>query len=77
MRLTPPGEVYQADFRPSESPPPLSPAPPTLKLLQWNIERGYKLPGIVEELKQIDADIISLQEVDVGCDRSDGADTGK
>jgi endonuclease/exonuclease/phosphatase family metal-dependent hydrolase len=44
--------------------------------LQWNIERGYQLAGIIEELRSIDADVISLQEVDVGCERSGGADTG-
>jgi hypothetical protein len=44
--------------------------------LQWNIERGYQLPGIIEELKRLDADVISLQEVDVGCKRSGGLDIG-
>ena len=44
--------------------------------LQWNIERGYQLAGIIEELRSIDADVISLQEVDVGCERSGGLDTG-
>lgn len=45
-------------------------------MLQWNIERGYKLSSIVEELKQIDADVIALQEVDIGCERSGSIDTG-
>jgi endonuclease/exonuclease/phosphatase family metal-dependent hydrolase len=45
--------------------------------MQWNIERGYQLAGIIEELKRIDADVLSLQEVDVGCDRSGGVDTGE
>lgn len=44
--------------------------------MQWNIERGYKLQKIVQELKQIDADVIALQEVDIGCERSDSVDTG-
>ena len=43
---------------------------------QWNIERGYKLDAVVAELQKIDADIIALQEVDVGCERSDSKDTG-
>ncbi len=34
-----------------------------VKLLQWNIERGYKLPQIIEELKALDADVLALQEV--------------
>lgn len=44
--------------------------------LQWNIERGYKLEEIVKELKNIDADVIALQEVDIGCERSMSIDTG-
>ena len=44
--------------------------------MQWNIERGYKLDNIVQELKHIDADVIALQEVDIGCERSDSIDTG-
>ena len=44
--------------------------------LQWNIERGYKLQQIVTELKAVDADIIALQEVDIGCERSLSVDTG-
>eukprot|EP00775_Hariotina_reticulata_P004582 gene4582-4836_t len=47
------------------------------KLLQWNIERGYKLDLIIQQLKQADADILSLQEVDIGCERSGYRDTGK
>ena len=44
--------------------------------VQWNIERGYKLEEIVKELKKIDADVIALQEVDIGCVRSSSIDTG-
>ncbi len=47
-----------------------------LDRLQWNIERGYALEKIVDELKAIDADIIALQEVDIGCERSSSIDTG-
>ncbi|KAK9843329.1 hypothetical protein WJX74_010444 [Apatococcus lobatus] len=47
-----------------------------VRLLQWNIERGYQLPKILAELREIDADVIALQEVDIGCDRSGSADTG-
>eukprot|EP00191_Tetraselmis_sp_GSL018_P006706 CAMPEP_0177619136 /NCGR_PEP_ID=MMETSP0419_2-20121207/26069_1 /TAXON_ID=582737 /ORGANISM="Tetraselmis sp., Strain GSL018" /LENGTH=454 /DNA_ID=CAMNT_0019118323 /DNA_START=325 /DNA_END=1690 /DNA_ORIENTATION=- len=48
-----------------------------LKILQWNIERGYKLEGIIAELKKVDADVLALQEIDVGCARSDWEDTGE
>eukprot|EP00983_Pelagomonas_calceolata_P003600 117180-Pelagomonas_calceolata.AAC.4 len=34
-----------------------------IKLVQWNIERGYKLKEVIEELKAIDGDVLSLQEV--------------
>jgi hypothetical protein len=80
MDLTPPGEIFRADFRPAANPATASlslPSTESIKLLQWNIERGYKLQGIIEELKQINADVISLQEVDVGCERSGSLNTGK
>ena len=44
---------------------------------QWNIERGYKLAAVIAELAACDADVIALQEVDIGCDRSGGEDTGR
>ena len=28
-----------------------------MRMVQWNIERGYKLPQIIEKLKQQDADV--------------------
>lgn len=34
------------------------------------------LMQVIEQLQQVDADIISLQEVDIGCDRSGFRDTG-
>lgn len=44
--------------------------------LQWNIERGYELNAVIDQLQQLDADIIALQEVDIGCERSGWEDTG-
>ena len=76
MDLTPPGEIFRADFRPNPNATSAS-SSETIKLLQWNIERGYKLEGIIEELKSINADIISLQEVDVGCERTGSINTGE
>lgn len=62
MELTPPGSLFRRDFRdPAASEGADSSDRETIKLLQWNIERGYKLPGIIEELRRIDADVISLQ----------------
>lgn len=42
----------------------------TLKCVQWNIERGYKLDAVIQTLKNQYADIICLQELDIGCRRS-------
>ena len=47
---------------------------------QFNIERGYKLEAIIAELQRQDRleplDVVALQEVDIGCERSSFADTG-
>ncbi|CAG9467750.1 unnamed protein product [Pedinophyceae sp. YPF-701] len=50
--------------------------PRPLRFLQWNIERGYQLEGIIEEIRDLDPDILALQELDWGCDRSNGEDVG-
>ncbi len=44
--------------------------------MTWNIERGYELDAVISSLGAIDADVISLQEIDIGCERSGGVDTG-
>ena len=36
----------------------------------------YKLKEVIAELQNVDADIIALQEVDIGCERSACMDTG-
>ncbi|KAL4858574.1 hypothetical protein ACK3TF_001528 [Chlorella vulgaris] len=76
VTLTPPGQLFRRDFRPAGQATFVGPENRPIKLLQWNIERGYQLPGIIEELRRLDADLISLQEVDSGCERSGGGDTG-
>lgn len=74
LRQTEPGEIVHIDFRTSNhhaqaAPPSHSSRP--LRLVQWNIERGYQLPLIIQHLKELDADVISLQEVShcFGCIR--------
>ncbi len=47
-----------------------------LKVMTWNIERGIKLAEIIAEIRRQDPDIICLQEIDSGCDRSFNVDTG-
>jgi len=54
----------------NNDPPNLKP----LKYLTWNIERGYHLDYIIKTLKNINADIIALQELDIGCIRSQKRD---
>lgn len=67
------GDIIVYDFRDSSASPSI---PQTcdnvkgLKVVQWNIERGYKLEGIIEELRRLDADVITLQELDISCQRT-------
>eukprot|EP00798_Chlamydomonas_sp_ICE-L_P003282 gene3282-13309_t len=75
--LPKPGKLLSYDFRSEAAKQAASKkgdAP--IKCLQWNIERGYKLDAVIEELKKLDADVLALQEIDIGCDRSAGEDTG-
>ena len=41
-----------------------------VKVMQWNIERGYKYPEIVSACLKEQPDIICLQEIDINCERS-------
>mmetsp|Transcript_5423 Transcript_5423/g.13831 ORF Transcript_5423/g.13831 Transcript_5423/m.13831 type:complete len:460 (-) Transcript_5423:125-1504(-) len=80
------GELIQHDYRPAAASEPVLdgntsdgldvPHRP-VRLLQWNIERGYELEGIIAELKRVDADVLALQEIDIGCARSNWEDTGQ
>jgi len=45
-----------------------------IRVVQWNIERGYELPGIIAELQNLDADVLLIQEIDIACDRSKNVD---
>ncbi|PVU92257.1 hypothetical protein BB561_003948 [Smittium simulii] len=42
----------------------------SLSVVSWNIERGYQLEKIIKKLKNIDADILCLQELDIFNERS-------
>lgn len=68
-----PGEIVKHDFR---EPGATVTSPASLKIVQWNIERGYKLHGIIGELQKLKADVIGLQEIDIQCERSGGVDVG-
>lgn len=69
-----PGDIIHADWRSAADRAAAAAAAPAprrrLRLLTWNIERGYELPAILEHLKAVDADILAIQEVDIGNDRS-------
>lgn len=67
-QLPGPASIVTYDFRPRDRQAPDSTRP--IKLLQWNIERGYKLDAVIEELKALDADVLALQEIDIHCERS-------
>lgn len=45
-----------------------------LRVVDWNIERGKRLVAVVAELRRLDADVLLLQEVDIGVARSGGVD---
>lgn len=66
-----PGTIHQVDHRPRQScPPEGSEGTRALKVVQWNIERGYCIEEIKALLAEQDADLICLQELDIGCERS-------
>jgi len=48
----------------------------SLRMITFNIERGYQLDRIIQQLKQVDADVLSLQEIDIHCERSQWKDIG-
>lgn len=75
----PPGKLVVRDFRDastqSEARQPWAKGRP-LRVVTWNIERGIEMKDLLRELKTLAADVLLLQEVDVGCARSGNVDTG-
>jgi hypothetical protein len=76
--LPKPGELVHFDYRNPETAEAAAylDIDRPLRVVQWNIERGYELDAIKSTLAALDADILILQEIDIGCDRSDNRDTG-
>ncbi|KAJ1975152.1 hypothetical protein H4R34_004446 [Dimargaris verticillata] len=68
-----PGQVVHFDARPKLSLATATTDSP-LKVMQWNIERGYQLDAIVTILKREAPDIAILQELDIHCERSNYTD---
>lgn len=44
--------------------------PSSLRIVDWNIDRGLRLPGIIDFLEKANADIVILQEVDLNARRT-------
>ncbi|KAJ2839469.1 hypothetical protein J3B01_000683 [Coemansia erecta] len=70
MDVALPGQIVTYDFRDPQTCEPETEIPRPLRVLQWNIERGYKLDAVLEILQELDADILCLQEIDIGNERS-------
>jgi endonuclease/exonuclease/phosphatase family metal-dependent hydrolase len=42
----------------------------SLKVVDWNIDRGLRLPAVIDFLADADADVLILQEVDINAQRT-------
>jgi endonuclease/exonuclease/phosphatase family metal-dependent hydrolase len=51
--------------------------PESIRVVNWNIDRGLKLHKVIEFLAGAKADIILLQEVDVNCSRTQHLNVAK
>jgi len=58
-------EIVTGKFAPNRFWPPTS-----LRVVDWNIDRGLQLEGILDFLGSTDADILLLQEVDINARRT-------
>jgi endonuclease/exonuclease/phosphatase family metal-dependent hydrolase len=45
-------------------------APKSLRIVDWNIDRGQQLQGVIDFLVGVNADIVTLQEVDLNARRT-------
>lgn len=68
-QLPKPGELVVKDFRGRGQNGRTVTSGKGVRLLQWNIERGYKLDAILDEVERLQPDVLSIQEIDIGCDR--------
>ncbi|KAI8384461.1 uncharacterized protein BYT42DRAFT_261895 [Radiomyces spectabilis] len=66
-----PGQLVVYDYR-DATPASISTTEshPSLKVLQWNVERNYASEDILTIMNQLDPDVAILQEVDIDCKRS-------
>jgi len=72
------GEILLYDFREGAQKDCSSQGsiPHSIRVVQWNIERGYQLESIIKHLQELNGDIICLQELDIQCDRTARKDVG-
>jgi hypothetical protein len=62
-------EIIAENFAPSQWPSlPRS----SVRLVDWNIDRGLQLASIIDFLREANADILLLQEVDINARRTNG-----
>jgi len=69
------GRLCVRDFRTRRRCAPKS-ARESVRVMAWNIERGYRLASVIAALRRERADALLLSEVDVGCARSQMVDVG-
>jgi endonuclease/exonuclease/phosphatase family metal-dependent hydrolase len=62
-------EIIAENFAPSQW---LSWPRSSLRVVDWNIDRGLKLPAIIDFLADTNADVFFLQEVDINAHRTHG-----
>ena len=60
-----------------ETAPTIQLIPEKIKVLNWNIERGYELEPLIKYMRSESPDIICLQEVDWNCKRTGNVDVGQ
>ena len=69
-------EIHAVAGEPSRTVWPLAPDRP-LGIVTWNIERGVRFDAVRSVLRELDADVVLLQEVDRFCSRSDDRDVAR
>lgn len=72
-KVPPIGELVHHDFRSNGTHSSKS-RKETIRVVTWNIEFGHSLPHILRHLRSLDADIILLQECDIGTHRNNYID---
>jgi endonuclease/exonuclease/phosphatase family metal-dependent hydrolase len=63
-------EIHRIVGEPARIDRPVPPQREHLDIITWNIERGMQYDAILSVLRELDADILLLQEVDRDCGRT-------